>query len=110
MAVRVNGHAAQCSSGFLAGCDSGRPAGIQCVCVEYDRRVVDVSGLSGLGIRAAFALTWAAPAGRMALSNYLLQSVVCTLIFYGYGLGFLSAYRGFGSSHLQSYCSPFKWP
>lgn len=28
-----------------------------------------------------------APVGRMALSNYLLQSVVCTLIFYGYGLG-----------------------
>jgi len=25
--------------------------------------------------------------GRMALSNYLFQSVVCTLIFYGYGLG-----------------------
>jgi uncharacterized protein len=28
-----------------------------------------------------------ASVGRMALSNYLLQSVVCTLIFYGYGLG-----------------------
>ncbi len=28
-----------------------------------------------------------APAGRMALSNYLLQSVVGTLVFYGYGLG-----------------------
>ena len=27
--------------------------------------------------------------GRMALSNYLGQSVVCTLIFYGYGLGLL---------------------
>ena len=25
--------------------------------------------------------------GRMALSNYLMQSVVCVLIFYGYGLG-----------------------
>jgi len=23
----------------------------------------------------------------MALSNYLLQSLVCTLLFYGYGLG-----------------------
>jgi uncharacterized protein len=25
--------------------------------------------------------------GRMALSNYLMQSVVCTTIFYGHGLG-----------------------
>ncbi len=29
-----------------------------------------------------------APAGRMALTNYLLQSLVCTWIFYGYGLGY----------------------
>ena len=28
-----------------------------------------------------------APVGRMALSNYLLQSVMATLLFYGYGLG-----------------------
>lgn len=28
-----------------------------------------------------------APVGKMALSNYLFQSVLCTLIFYGYGLG-----------------------
>lgn len=28
-----------------------------------------------------------APLGRMALSQYLLQSLVCTTIFYGYGFG-----------------------
>lgn len=28
-----------------------------------------------------------APVGQMALTNYLTQSIVCTLIFYGYGLG-----------------------
>lgn len=32
-------------------------------------------------------LQWLASMGRLALSNYLLQSIVCTLIFYNYGLG-----------------------
>ena len=31
---------------------------------------------------------WLAPAGRMALTNYLMQSVICTLVFYAYGLGY----------------------
>lgn len=35
--------------------------------------------------RARFAPL--ATAGRMALSNYITQSVICTLIFYSYGLG-----------------------
>ena len=30
---------------------------------------------------------WLAPAGRMALTNYLLQSAFGTLLFYNYGLG-----------------------
>lgn len=30
---------------------------------------------------------WLAPAGRMALSNYLLHSIVFTLLFYDYGFG-----------------------
>ncbi len=34
------------------------------------------------------SLRWLAPAGRMALTNYLGQSVICTLVFYGYGLGY----------------------
>lgn len=51
------------------------------------------SGMMALGyaawiVRLTPALRWLAPAGRMALSNYLLQSLVCTTLFYGYGLGY----------------------
>jgi len=35
-----------------------------------------------------------APVGQMALTNYLTQSMVCTLIFYGYGLGLFGKMGG----------------
>jgi len=38
-----------------------------------------------------------APAGRMALSNYLLQSLVCALLFTGYGLGWMGRVSPAGS-------------
>jgi len=37
-----------------------------------------------------------APVGRTALSNYILQSVLCTLIFYGYGLGYYGSLKPMG--------------
>lgn len=48
-----------------------------------------ISGLSLLSLQARGAklLAPVCQVGRMALSNYVLQSMVCSLIFNGYGLG-----------------------
>ncbi|UUF02821.1 DUF418 domain-containing protein [Xanthomonas hortorum] len=45
-------------------------------------------GYAAWVVRLAPRLAWLAPAGRMALTNYLLQSLLCTWVFYGYGLGY----------------------
>ncbi|WP_077000681.1 DUF418 domain-containing protein [Variovorax sp. KK3] len=46
------------------------------------------------GLRIAQVL---APAGRMALSNYLAQSLVCALVFTGYGFGLMGRVSPLGS-------------
>ena len=48
-----------------------------------------VSGFLLLFLRPVSYLRWLAPYGRMALSNYLLQSLIGTFILYGWGLGLL---------------------
>jgi uncharacterized protein len=55
-----------------------------------------LAGLSEAGERALAPL---AAVGRMALSNYVLQSVVCALIFNGYGLGW---YEQVGAASLMA--------
>jgi uncharacterized protein len=47
-----------------------------------------VAAICLLALRPAWGrrLAVLAPVGQMALTNYLLESIVCTLIFYGYGL------------------------
>ncbi|MEH6421804.1 DUF418 domain-containing protein [Pseudomonas sp. CGJS7] len=55
------------------------------LCLAY--LAIAVRAFAGRRIRrAASAL---APAGRMALSNYLLQSLILALLFTGYGLGWM---------------------
>ena len=66
--------------------------------VEFAAEVAYVVGTPtlALGYAAGFALLWtsrrewlgwSAPAGRMALTNYLMQTILQSLIFYGWGLG-----------------------
>ncbi|MEG0185196.1 MAG: DUF418 domain-containing protein [Stenotrophomonas sp.] len=38
-------------------------------------------------VQARARLAWLAPVGRTALTQYIAQSLVCTCVFYGYGLG-----------------------
>ncbi len=46
--------------------------------------------LLGIQTRAGRVVAgWLAPAGRMALTNYLTQSLVCALLFTGYGAGLI---------------------
>lgn len=59
-------------------------AGAMLMCLGYVAWIM--RGLQSSALAPRLALM--APAGRMALSNYLSQSIVCTLIFYGYGLGY----------------------
>jgi len=61
----------------------GQTIGAPALCLFY------VAALTLLSRRANWQkrLGLLAPVGRMALSNYLGQSIICTLIFYGYGLG-----------------------
>jgi uncharacterized protein len=42
--------------------------------------------------RGAARLQWASPAGRMALTNYLMQTILQSLFFYGWGLSMIGKF------------------
>jgi len=59
------------------------PSGTILLALGYAAAIVGVANLrSGNAL-----LGWAAPLGRMAFTNYLMQSLIFGWIFYGYGLG-----------------------
>ncbi len=63
----------------------GMVVGQYALCLVYVAAVVELARRgAAAGLRAKLDAV-----GRMALSNYLFQSVAMTLIFYGYGLGFI---------------------
>jgi uncharacterized protein len=79
------------AGGFIAGgsITGGRlralaePLGTILLALGYGAGIIGIANLdSGKKL-----LGWAAPLGRMAFTNYLMQSLIFGWIFYGYGLG-----------------------
>ncbi len=78
------------------------PVTVEVTKLTYDvRRLAMALGYLGLilwfshsagGLRIRRAL---AAVGRMALTNYLAQSILCALIFYGFGLGLYGRLTGY---------------
>ncbi|MGZ9165469.1 MAG: DUF418 domain-containing protein [Anaerolineales bacterium] len=71
------------SSWTLALATVSQGIGAPMLCLAYVSAFALLAGTPTWGKR----LSVLAPIGQMALTNYLTQSIVCTLIFYGYGLG-----------------------
>jgi uncharacterized protein len=67
----------------MATANTFATAGNLLLCLGYLSTIVLLLGQREWGRR----LRWLAPAGRMALTNYLAQSLFWTWMFYGYGLG-----------------------
>jgi uncharacterized protein len=66
--------------------DIAESVGAVLIALGYGALVIDVMDLSA----GRKILAWAGPVGRMAFTNYLMQSVIFGWIFYGYGLGLFS--------------------
>jgi uncharacterized protein len=59
------------------------PLGTILLALGYGAAIIGIANLK----RGRKLLGWAAPLGRMAFTNYLMQSLIFGWIFYGYGLG-----------------------
>jgi uncharacterized protein len=76
--VKANGLIAVGGVSFFAG-----SLGTIFLALGYGAAVIGVANLE----TGKALLGWAAPLGRMAFTNYLVQSLIFGWIFYGYGLG-----------------------
>ena len=74
------------AGGFIAGGRSralAEPLGTILLALGYGAGIIGIANIEN-GKRL---LGWAAPLGRMAFTNYLVQSLIFGWVFYGYGLG-----------------------
>ncbi|WP_137171766.1 DUF418 domain-containing protein [Massilia sp. HP4] len=98
--LAVGGIGAGVGLGLLSGLIStGRPPGVDDQGYDFANALMTMGSLpASLGYMAAIVLALhgsgilarvriLAPFGRMALSNYLMQSLVLSLLFYAHGLG-----------------------
>jgi uncharacterized protein len=76
--------------GLVVSAAAQRPGGR--LLLAFDGPPLAFAYAAALGLLSARRrLTLLEAAGRMPLSNYVLQSLVCTTIFYGYGAGLLGS-------------------
>jgi uncharacterized protein len=68
---------------LIASIDAGPSLAPVALALAYGAIILGIAS-TPLGARL---LGWAAPLGRMAFTNYLMQSLIFGAIFYGYGLG-----------------------
>jgi uncharacterized protein len=110
--VPVSRHLALAAAGFAIGlplaiwqtqtllASDFHPVQVEITKLSYDVRRLGM-GLGWLGLMLALARHHTAltrrlaAVGRMALTNYLAQSILCGLIFYGFGLGLYGRVTGY---------------
>ena len=68
---------------LITSVDAGPSLAPVTLALAYGAIIIGAASTS-LGARL---LGWAAPLGRMAFTNYLMQSLIFSAVFYGYGLG-----------------------
>jgi uncharacterized protein len=81
-AALILSHAGGLNAGGRIG-SLEEPVGTILLALGYGAAIIGIAHLE----RGKRLLGWAAPVGRMAFTNYLMQSVIFGWIFYGYGLG-----------------------